>query len=338
MKHNLRKRISILTAILIFCTMLVLPLKIDIRSTSLSNFITVKADTGNTTKYSKTKPNTTTQKSSSSRSSSSGSGSSSSLPTPMLIIVLIVFAGLYLYNKKKKSGNSTTNQATSSDHMDGNDDEYTTPEDIEVEDYTRDIETEIKRIDKNFSTYEFIGWTKEVFMSIQEAWSERDWSKIRPFEKEELFKIHEKQLAEYIRLNRINVMERISVGEAYLHEYNRDNQYEYLTVCLSATFNDYIIDSNTRQVIEGFKNTRYHASYLMTFMRNVGVKTDTASGNLSTKQCPNCGAPVQITSAGKCEYCDTIITTGEHDWVLSDHVSINNNTKLDGGVHVIPVD
>ena len=33
--------------------------------------------------------------------------------------------------------------------------------------------------------------------------------------------------------------------------------------------------------------------------------------------CPNCGAPTQITSAGKCEYCGSVITTGEYSWVLS---------------------
>ena len=34
--------------------------------------------------------------------------------------------------------------------------------------------------------------------------------------------------------------------------------------------------------------------------------------------CPNCGAPLNMTSAGKCEYCGSIVSTGVHDWVLSD--------------------
>ena len=36
----------------------------------------------------------------------------------------------------------------------------------------------------------------------------------------------------------------------------------------------------------------------------------------NTISCPNCGAPTKITSSGKCEYCGSIITTGEHGWVL----------------------
>ena len=57
--------------------------------------------------------------------------------------------------------------------------------------------------------------------------------------------------------------------------------------------------------------------YRLTFMRKAGVKTKEGTNAKSTTNCPNCGAPTQITSAGKCEYCNSVITTGEHDWVLS---------------------
>ena len=63
--------------------------------------------------------------------------------------------------------------------------------------------------------------------------------------------------------------------------------------------------------------------YIMTFIRTAGVKTSVGTSNKSTTNCPNCGAPTQITSAGQCEYCDSVITTGEHDWVLSDIKGIN---------------
>ena len=62
--------------------------------------------------------------------------------------------------------------------------------------------------------------------------------------------------------------------------------------------------------------------YLMTFNRKKGVLTKAGTSNKSTTNCPNCGAPTEITSSGQCEYCDSVITTGEHDWVLSDIHSI----------------
>ena len=61
---------------------------------------------------------------------------------------------------------------------------------------------------------------------------------------------------------------------------------------------------------------------ILDLIRKKGVKTKEGLSNMSTTNCPNCGAPTQITSAGQCEYCGSVITTGEHDWVLTDIHSI----------------
>ena len=55
----------------------------------------------------------------------------------------------------------------------------------------------------------------------------------------------------------------------------------------------------------------------MVFIRKTGVKTKPGEATVNTTNCPNCGAPTKITSSGKCEYCGSIVTTGEYDWVLS---------------------
>ena len=80
---------------------------------------------------------------------------------------------------------------------------------------------------------------------------------------------------------------------------------------------DYIIDEKTKQVLEGNKDQDVYMTYRLTFMRKAGVKTKEGTSQISTTNCPNCGAPVQITTSGQCEFCGSVITTGEHDWVLS---------------------
>ena len=57
--------------------------------------------------------------------------------------------------------------------------------------------------------------------------------------------------------------------------------------------------------------------YKMTFERKTGILTPEGTAEVKTTNCPNCGAPTKITSAGKCEYCGSIITTGANTWVLS---------------------
>ena len=186
-----------------------------------------------------------------------------------------------------------------------------------------------------FRKERFLAWSKEVFITLQQAWTARDWSRIRPFEKEELFRQHELQLQQYIDSGRINVMDRINVNTAYLNRYNRDAQYEYLTVYMETRMCDYIIDEKTKQVLKGDPNRDCYLNYLLTFMRKTGVKTNEATSNKSTVACPHCGAPLSITSAGKCDYCGFIVTTGEHDWVLSDMTAVRPDTpNLDGGVFI----
>lgn len=198
----------------------------------------------------------------------------------------------------------------------------------QVMDHTQEIERAILAVDPLFHKEKFLAWSKEVYVTLQQAWMERDWSKIRPFEKEELFAQHQKLLQEYLDLGRINVMERINVNQAFLQKYERDPQYEYLTVYLQARMRDYIIDEKTRQVLMGNPNADCYMQYLMKFTRRNGVKTDPAAAS-NIVACPHCGAPTQITSAGKCEYCGFIVTTGDYDWVLCDMQAVKPGVIVD---------
>lgn len=251
-----------------------------------------------------------------------GGGSSSSSDDDLdavdvvigIIIIIVIGAGVIVKNAGKSNG-KVSNTYKSAPRV--------------PRDHSPEILNAIHNIDPNFSEEKFIGWTKEVFITLQNAWTERDWSKIRPFEKEELYRQHEQQLKEYINNGTINVIERINIKQAYMHLYERDAQYEYLVVYMETRMNDYVIDEKTREVVKGDKNIEHHLNYQLTFMRKTGVKTNPARSNNSTVSCPHCGAPVTITSAGKCEYCDFIITTGEHDWVLSDLSLVRSDTSID---------
>ena len=199
----------------------------------------------------------------------------------------------------------------------------------QVSDHTAEIEKAILAVDPLFHKDTFLSWSKEVYITLQQAWMERDWSKIRPFEKEELFAQHQKLLQEYIDKGHINVMERINVNQAFLQKYERDPQYEYLTVYMQVRMRDYIIDEKSKKVLMGDPNHDCYMKYLLKFTRKNGVKTDPASAGKSIVACPHCGAPTQITSAGKCEYCGFIVTTGDYDWVLCDMLSIKPGVVVD---------
>ncbi len=277
---------------------------------------TVFADAGNNNRYD-----------TSSSSSSSSDGDSYLLnwiiyflfemfgPLPgiiLCIILLIVFGYLKKTGKLKNIQNSINSTITSNYSESFN----------QIVDNTISVSEQIRQIDPEFSSDNFLAWTREVFLKIQQAWTDRNWKVIRPFESNELFNIHNSQLNEYIKNHKINVVEKINISNATLREFRQDGDKEVLVVELHAVMRDYVIDEKTKKVLESNPNKDWYMKYLMTFNRKKGVLTKAGTSNKSTTNCPNCGAPTEITSSGQCEYCDSVITTGEHDWVLSDIHSI----------------
>ncbi len=277
---------------------------------------TVFADAGNNNRYD-----------TSSSSSSSSDGDSYLLnwiiyflfemfgPLPgiiLCIILLIVFGYLKKTGKLKNIQNSINSTITSNYSESFN----------QIVDNTISVSEQIRQIDPEFSSDNFLAWSREVFLKIQQAWTDRNWKVIRPFESNELFNIHNSQLNEYIKNHKINVVEKINISNATLREFRQDGDKEVLVVELHAVMRDYVIDEKTKKVLESNPNKDWYMKYLMTFNRKNGVLTKAGTSNKSTTNCPNCGAPTEITSSGQCEYCDSVITTGEHDWVLSDIHSI----------------
>lgn len=195
--------------------------------------------------------------------------------------------------------------------------EYPVQPVIDYKQREKEVEAKIKQIDPLFNTEEFIASSKNLFIKLQQAWSARDWSVIRIFETNELFEQHKNQLQGYIDNNQINVMDRICVNYANLFAFRQEGDKDILVVRLNSRMSDYIIDATTKQVLKGNKETEYVNTYLLTFMRKKGLQTKEGTDKINTTNCPNCGAPTQITSAGECEYCGSVITTGEYNWVLA---------------------
>lgn len=232
------------------------------------------------------------------------------------LILLVVFIVIWLMAKKRSQ-----RQATDTAYI--NRQVNSQVENDVTMDFTGIVAEKIRSIDPNFSSDKFIGYAREVFMKIQEAWTTKDWRPIRPFESETLFNQHKQQLDEYIRSGKTNVVEKIGIKHCSLHSFQEDGDKEVLTVWLNAVMRDYVIDDETKKVLESDPNRDWYMKYEMVFNRKAGLKTDPSKKGNSITNCPNCGAPTEITSSGQCAYCGSVITNGEHDWVLTDIHSRN---------------
>ena len=236
-------------------------------------------------------------------------------PTTGFIVLLILLAVIFIRRRKQKKQSTDTNYINKNVNAQADTDV--------TMDYTSMVAEQVRAIDPDFSADKFIGFSREVFMKIQEAWTAKDWKVIRPFESETLFNQHKQQLDEYIRLGRTNMVEKIGIKHCSLHSFKQDGDKEVLVVWLNAVMRDYVIEDATKKVLESDPNRDWYMKYEMVFNRKAGVKTEPGKKGNSITNCPNCGAPTEITSAGQCAYCGSVITNGEHDWVLTDIHSRN---------------
>lgn len=200
-------------------------------------------------------------------------------------------------------------------------------------DRTDEISRIIAERDPLFTAPDFISFVKQVYMDIQSAWEKRDLEPVRGVLHQNLYQQTNRQIQEKIEDGIVNHLERISINTAYLTSYRRDKEYEYLTVYLAASMIDYQVKEATGEVILGDKTTRWNMYYKMTFMRSTDSRTRSSKEQDRGFVCPNCGAPLKGTSFGKCEYCDSIVTTGNYDWVLSGFGVVKNDT-VDEGIKI----
>lgn len=179
------------------------------------------------------------------------------------------------------------------------------------------IEVKIKEIDELFNKEEFNQKAKMLFVKMQNAWTNRKWEEIRPFETDELFEQHQSQIEGYIRNKQINVMDRICVLYSKLYRFEQKGDKDVLEIVLKSRMADYIINEDTDEIVRGDKNIERIKLYKLEFIRKTGVKTKPEGTGLETANCPNCGAPTNVRSSGECDYCGSIITNGDFGWVLN---------------------
>lgn len=152
-----------------------------------------------------------------------------------------------------------------------------------------------------------------IYNELNAAWSRRDLGGARPYVSDGLFDYLQYWVTAYGKQGLRNVLEGMRIVEWKTVKIVRDRYYDSLTVRLWGSGRDYTVRQATGDVVSGNpRNDRFYSEY-WTLSRGAGVK----GAPRADKSCPNCGAPLDVNMAGRCEHCGAKITSGDFDWVLS---------------------
>ena len=141
--------------------------------------------------------------------------------------------------------------------------------------------------------------------SIQNAWSDFDYDTMKSLISDELFKNYKSQLKVLSAKKQKNIMHDFELIDAYISNFEKDGKYYSIDVIMTVSFYDYVVNKDGK-VVRGKKKTLVENKYLLTYSK------DERHSNI----CPNCGATLKKEDVTKCEYCKTIISNNNHDWIL----------------------
>jgi hypothetical protein len=176
----------------------------------------------------------------------------------------------------------------------------------------------IRQRDPNFDEEVFLQRAAKAFVTTQNAWSEQNLKTCRAFISDGVHERFELYIAMQKAENIRNRMRDVTVTRRQIVAVTSDQHFDTMHVQFTASAISYNEDLKTKKRVSGNSdNTPISFTEIWSFSRRPGVKTD-PEASLLQGNCPNCGGPVEIVDKAKCPQCDSIVNSGQYDWVLAE--------------------
>ncbi len=182
-----------------------------------------------------------------------------------------------------------------------------------------------KELDPNFSDADMEAKISNMFVRLQAAWMAKDLTDVRTCLTDEFYAQTDRQLDAYRNNKQTNVIERIAVLGVSLTGWDQNDKNDRIIARVSARMADYVTDDATGNVVRGSKTADRFMEYEWTLVRTTGKKTG-VDDDKERKNCPYCGAPLDINRTAKCEYCGNIVSTNDYDWCLASIKGLSQRT------------
>lgn len=177
---------------------------------------------------------------------------------------------------------------------------------------------QIQERDPDFDEAVFLQRVVNGFVKTQYAWSEQDLRQCRAFISDgvrERFELYiAMQKAENIR----NRMKDVKVDNYQVVTVTSDQHFDTIHVRITASAISYNEDLDSGKRVSGNSDrTRTRFTEVWSFSRRPGAKTNPTVSVLQGR-CPKCGGPMEIVDTAKCPQCQSVVNSGQYDWVLSE--------------------
>ena len=144
----------------------------------------------------------------------------------------------------------------------------------------------------------------------------RDLAPVRPYVSDGVFNRWQVFIDQYKRDKQINMVKDPVINNARIARVQQEGDLDSIAVRLDCSMADAMVsESDPNKIISGSLTDHKPFTEYWTFVRKAAIQTK-ADAKAKIDKCPNCGAPLKISAAGNCEYCETLVHSPEYDWIL----------------------
>jgi len=170
--------------------------------------------------------------------------------------------------------------------------------------------------DPGFDEDAFTERVKTAFTKLQDAWCSQDFGTAKQFMSDGLLERFSLQVADQKDEGFRDRMDGLSILDCRVAQVESGPHFDTIHVYIRAAAVDQRVELATGEVIEGSKKAEQFAEY-WSFLRKPGAKTLEKPG-LIEGFCPNCGSAIDIVQVNTCNACDSLLRSGQYDWVLAE--------------------
>lgn len=170
----------------------------------------------------------------------------------------------------------------------------------------------LKQLIPGFDEKQFLDQGYKIFLDVEDAWMNFELEKVHNVITDELFNMYESQISSMEIKGEQNIMSDFVLKDCAITNCKNENDDIEVTTKYIIEFYDYIIDKASGKVLRGTKTRKLRMYYDFTFIKS--------KSEHKIETCPNCGAEVNVNSAGICEYCGSKIIGENTTWVMSKKV------------------
>jgi tellurite resistance protein/voltage-gated potassium channel Kch len=181
-----------------------------------------------------------------------------------------------------------------------------------------DILAELHQRDPQFEPMAFLQRSRTIFVTVQEAWFERNLESARSLMSDGVLRKFTAQQALMKKEGVRNAVAGMKVLDVRILDVATTEFFQVLDVAIEASARDTDIpwstpDAQARALAGRQPEQRF--TEIWTFARKPNAKTKKGQTVIEGK-CPNCGADYPGGPSAQCEFCGAVVNSGHHDWVL----------------------